>query len=157
MGGWHSSALVTNHLVEVTWSIISATRMYRRYGWMAVALWGHQSWNLLEVVTLWKSKPYLKSRATLDELRRPVQCRNIFINDLHDIANDTMAPLVVENVAYHKNNNVHRMNNIEWTDEQRHRIVVIDTEERKRGNTSWRDWKKDGTLNFQQLRKQHKT
>ena len=44
-----------------------------------------------------------------------------------------MAPLSVENVAYHENNNVHRMNNREWTDEQRHMIVEIDTEERTRG------------------------
>ena len=47
-----------------------------------------------------------------------------------------VAPLGDENVAYHENNNLHRMNNYVWTDEQRHRIVEIDTEERKRGNTS---------------------
>ena len=41
--------------------------------------------------------------------------------------------LGVENVAYHENSNVHRMNNLEWTDEQRHRIAEIDTEERARG------------------------
>ena len=58
------------------------------------------------------------------------------MGDLHDITNDTLAPLVVENVAYHENNNVHRMNNLEWTDEQRHRIVGIDTEEREGGNIS---------------------
>ena len=44
-----------------------------------------------------------------------------------------VAPLGDENVAYHENNNLHRMNNYEWTDEQRHRIVEIDTEERKSG------------------------
>ena len=53
-------------------------------------------------------------------------------NILHDIANDTVAPLGVENVAYYENNNVHRMNNREWTEEQRHRIVDIDTKERTR-------------------------
>ena len=44
-----------------------------------------------------------------------------------------MAPLGVENVAYHENNNVHRMNNREWTDKKRHRIVEIEREERTRG------------------------
>ena len=43
-----------------------------------------------------------------------------------------MTPLGIENVAYHENN-VHRMNNHEWRDEQRPRIVKIDTEERTRG------------------------
>ena len=57
-------------------------------------------------------------------------------NILHDIANDTVAPLSVENVAYLANNNVHRMNNREWTDEQRHRIVEIDTKERTRGEST---------------------
>ena len=54
-------------------------------------------------------------------------------NILHDVANDTVAPLGVENVAYHETNNVHRMNSREWTDEQGHRIVEIDTAERTRG------------------------
>ena len=54
-------------------------------------------------------------------------------NILHDIANDTVAPLDVENVEYHENNKVHRMNNREWTHKQRHRIVEIDTKERARG------------------------
>ena len=54
-------------------------------------------------------------------------------NLLHDIVNDTVAPSGVENEAYHGNNNVHRMNNREWTDQQKHRIVEIDKEERTRG------------------------
>ena len=62
-------------------------------------------------------------------------------NILHDTANDTVAPLGFENVAYHENN-MHRMNNREWTDKQRQRIVKIDTEETTRGKhfmrkTSW--------------------
>ena len=52
---------------------------------------------------------------------------------VHDISNDTVAPLVVENVAYNENNNVHRINNREQTDEQRHRIVKRYTEEKTRG------------------------
>ena len=63
-------------------------------------------------------------------------------NILHDTANGTVAPLGFENVAYHENNNMHRMNNHEWTDKQRQRIVKIDTEETTRGKhfmrkTSW--------------------
>ena len=57
-------------------------------------------------------------------------------NILHDIANDTVAPLSVENVVYLENNNVHRMNNREWTDEQKHKIVEIDTEETARGEST---------------------
>ena len=52
---------------------------------------------------------------------------------LHDTANYTVAHVSVENVAYHENNNVHRMNNCKWTDEQKHRIIEIDTEERAKG------------------------
>ena len=47
-----------------------------------------------------------------------------------------MAPLSVENVVYLENNNVHRMNNREWTDEQKHKIVEIDTEETARGEST---------------------
>ena len=54
-------------------------------------------------------------------------------NTLHDIANDTVAPLGFENVAYRENNNVHRMNNRKSTEEQRHRIVEVDAEKRTRG------------------------
>ena len=55
-------------------------------------------------------------------------------NILDYIANDTVAPLGVENLGYHENKNGHRMNSHKWTDKQRHRIVEIDTEERTRGN-----------------------
>ena len=53
---------------------------------------------------------------------------------LRDVAYNTVAPLDAENIANHVNNNtVHNMNNREWTDEQKRRIVEIDEEERKRG------------------------
>ena len=54
-------------------------------------------------------------------------------NTLHDIVNDTVAPLGFENVAYRENNNVHRMSNRKSTEEQRHRIVEVDAEKRTRG------------------------
>ena len=54
-------------------------------------------------------------------------------NIIHDIGNDTVAPLGFENVAYHENNNVHRMNNRKSTEEQRHRIVEVDAEKKTIG------------------------
>ena len=54
-------------------------------------------------------------------------------NIIHDITNDTVAPLGFENVAYHENNNVHKINNRKSTEEQRHRIVEVDVEKRTRG------------------------
>ena len=55
-----------------------------------------------------------------------------------------MAQLGVENVAYHENNNVHRMNKCKWTDKQRHRIIEIDKKREQGENMG-----KDGTTNFQ--------
>ena len=55
-------------------------------------------------------------------------------NELHDIADDTVAQTGVENRANHVNDDdVHMVNNREWTDEQKYRIVEIDTQERMRG------------------------
>ena len=54
-------------------------------------------------------------------------------NQLHDVADDTVAPNDAESRANHDNNNiVHLMNNREWTNEQKHRIVEIDMLERRR-------------------------
>jgi hypothetical protein len=53
---------------------------------------------------------------------------------LLDIADNTVAPIDAENVANHVyNNEVHTINNCEWTDEQKNRIVEIDREERRKG------------------------
>ena len=98
------------------------------------------------MATLSKSKLYPEIQATLDGLRRPVQHRNLFMEDLdnnqfqianilYDIANDTVATLGVENVAYNENKNMHRKNNREWADEQRHKIVEIDIERKGWGKT----------------------
>ena len=57
---------------------------------------------------------------------------------LRDVAY-TVAPPDAENIANHVNNNtVHNMNNREWTDEQKRKIVEIDKEERKRGRNFMR-------------------
>ena len=88
--------------------------------------------------------PYPENRATLDGLLIPMCKSKPFMDDLdnnqfqpnqlHDVADDTMAPNDAENRANHDNNNiVHLMNNREWTNEQKQRIVEIDMLERRRG------------------------
>ena len=53
---------------------------------------------------------------------------------LCDATNDTVAPLDADDMVNHNNDNrVHTMNNRDWTDEQKKRIVEIDENERKRG------------------------
>ena len=58
---------------------------------------------------------------------------------LRGVANNTVAPLDAKNIANHvKDNTVHNMNNREWKDEQKRRIVETDKEERKRGRNFMR-------------------
>ena len=60
-------------------------------------------------------------------------------NQLHDVADDTVAPNDAENRANHDNKNiVHLMNNREWTNEQKHRIAEIDMLEQRRGKNFMR-------------------
>ena len=60
---------IASHLVEIIWPIILSTqRVPYQYGWIAAALWSHQSQNLIEVAALSQSKPYPENRATLDGL-----------------------------------------------------------------------------------------
>ena len=55
-------------------------------------------------------------------------------NQPHDVADDTVVPTDAENRANHDNDNiVHMMDNRKWTDEQKHKIVEIDIQERRRG------------------------
>ena len=55
-------------------------------------------------------------------------------NQLHDVADHTVAPFGAGIIANHENENiVHVVNNSEWTEEQKYRIVYIDTQERKKG------------------------
>ena len=59
---------------------------------------------------------------------------NQFQSNIHDFANNTVVPSGADREVNHENNNRLRiMNNREWTDEQKHRIVEIDTHERRRG------------------------
>ena len=54
-------------------------------------------------------------------------------NQLHDISNDTVAQIGAENIANHNNDDiVHIMNNCEWTEEQKRKLVEIDRQERRR-------------------------
>ncbi len=55
-------------------------------------------------------------------------------NQPHDVAGDTVAQMDNEIGANNDNDDMlNMMNNREWTDEQKYRIVEIDTQERKRG------------------------
>ena len=87
---------------------------------------------------------YLENRATLDGLLIPVfkskpymeDIENIQFqtNQLHDVANDTVAPNDAENRANNDNINiVHMRSNREVSEEQKHKIVEIDIQERRRG------------------------
>ena len=104
---------------------------------------------MVEVATLSKPMPSPENRATLDGLLIPVCKSKPFMDDnqfqpnqLHDVADDTVAPNDAENRANHDNNNiVHLMNNREWTNEQKHRIVKIDMLERRRGKNFMRQVK----------------
>ena len=60
-------------------------------------------------------------------------------NQLHDVADDTVVPNGAENRAHYDNDGiVHIMNSREWTDEQKHKLVEIDTQERRRGKNFMR-------------------
>ena len=55
-------------------------------------------------------------------------------NQAYDAADETVAPNNAENRANHDNDDiVHMMNNREWTDEQKHKIVEMDIQDRRRG------------------------
>ena len=58
-------------------------------------------------------------------------------NQSHDIANDTVAQTGAGNRANHDNGDiVHIMNNREWTEEQKRKLVEIGRQEKRRGKTS---------------------
>ena len=88
-----------------------------------------------------KNKPYPESRATLDGHVEPVRRMKLYMGDLdnnqfqpniHDFAHNSVVPIGTVIDANHLNNiRVHTTNNREWTDEQKHWIVELDTYERK--------------------------
>ena len=52
----------------------------------------------------------------------------------HDVADDTVAQTDAENRANHDNDDiVDKINNFEWTEEQKCKLVEIDRQERRRG------------------------
>ena len=58
-------------------------------------------------------------------------------NQSHDIANDTVAQTGAGNRANHDNGDiVHIMNNREWTEEQKRKLVEIGRQEKRRRKTS---------------------
>ena len=52
---------------------------------------------------------------------------------LQDIVDDTVVPLGADNQANLENNKVRIINNHEWSEEQKLRIVEIDHQERRKG------------------------
>ena len=58
---------------------------------------------------------------------------NQFQPNIHDFANNTVVPSGADREVNHENNNRSCITkNHEWTDQQKHRIVEIDTHERRR-------------------------
>ena len=54
-------------------------------------------------------------------------------NQPHDIVNDTVAQIGAENRTNHDNDDmVHIMNNREWNEEQKRKLVEIDRQERRK-------------------------
>ena len=80
----------------------------------------------------------------------PVRRKLFFMGDLddiqfqsilQDIAYDTVVPLRADNQANLENNKVRIMNNREWCEEEKHRVV-------EKGRISWNVLKEDGIYNF---------
>ena len=71
----------------------------------------------------------------------PVHCKLLFMGDLDDIQfqpilqeidDDAVVPLSADNKANLENNRIRIMNNCEWSKEQKHGIVEIDHQERRK-------------------------
>ena len=67
-----------------------------------------------------------------------------FLPILQDIADDTVVPLGGDNQADLENNRVRIMNSREWFEEQKHRRVEIDYQERRKGKNFMKRIKRDG-------------
>ena len=65
-----------------------------------------------------------------------------------DIADDAVVPLGAENQANLETNRVRITNNCEWSDEQKHRIVEIDIQERQKGKSFMKRIKQIWDLEF---------
>ena len=74
-------------------------------------------------------------------------------NQPHDVADDTVAQVGAENRANHDNDDiVHIMNNRKWTKEQKHKLVKIDTQERRRGKNFMKRVKARWDMEYQASR-----
>ena len=83
---------------------------------------------------------------------------NQFQSNIRDFANNTVVPSGADREANHDNNNRLRItNNREWTDEQKHGIIEIDTYERRRGENFMKRIKARWMRNSQIRREQLKT
>ena len=65
-----------------------------------------------------------------------------------NIADDTVVPLGSDNQANLENNRVRITNNHKWSEEQKHRIVEIDHQERRKGKNFMTRIKRRGDLEF---------
>ena len=89
----------------------------------------------------------------------PMRCKLLFMGDLDDIqfqpilrdtADDTV---VADNQANLENNSVHITNNCEWSEKQKHKIVEIDHQERRKGKNFMKRIKRRWDLEFLESKK----
>ena len=74
------------------------------------------------------------TRVSLEPYMEDLDNNQFQPNQPHDVADYTVAEIGAENSANHENDDiVHIMNNREWTDEQKRKLVKIDRKERRRG------------------------
>ena len=87
----------------------------------------------------------------------PVRHKLFFVGDLddiqfqpilQDIAGDTVVQLSADNQANLESNRVRITNNREWSEEQKHRIVEIDHQERRKGKNFMKRIKRRCNLEF---------
>ena len=89
-----------------------------------------------------KIKALSRELGNPEETVIPVCCKLLFMGDLDDnqfqpilsdIADDTVEPLGADIQANLENNRVRITNNREWLEEQKHRLVEINHQERRKG------------------------
>ena len=76
-----------------------------------------------------------------------------FLPILQDIADDTVVLLGADNQADLENKRVRIMNNREWSEEQKHRRVEIDYQERRKGRNFMKRIKRRWDLEFPELKR----
>ena len=92
----------------------------------------------------------------------PVRHKLFFVGDLddiqfqpilQDIAGDTVVQLSADNQANLESNRVRITNNREWSEEQKHRIVEIDHQERRKGKNFMKRIERRWDLEFPESKK----